>query len=101
MVSDDVLVAGKLIQFLYPSANFLMAPVNLELRRIRIERIRDLTKEPLETLTLALDPMRKRGRTLVIGRDLDKNAERKFYVESMIGAHEIEPKHGRAVGRAA
>lgn len=51
--------------------------------------VRDTQEEPLDPETLHSNPMLRRGRWLVTGVDLDKDAERSFYVESMIAVMEI------------
>lgn len=54
-----------------------------------VVEVRDTQTEPLDQETLMMNPMLKRGRWLVTGIDLDKDAERSFYVESMIAVMEI------------
>src|SRR5690606_30887632 len=63
--------------------NYRGAAPRLERRRVLVERIRDLATEPLDPLTTEIDPLLDRGRLLVIGQDLDKKAERSFYVHAM------------------
>lgn len=74
--------------FEYPRHNFLQLPTKNELRRVVVNSIRDTLNEPLEDVTLSLNPLLDRGRWLVTGTDLDKELERSFYVESM---HNIQP----------
>lgn len=76
-------------EFLYPAANYLQARQRLDRRRLRVESIRDLRQQPLDPQTIELDPMLNRGRTLVTGWDLDKDAERTFYLESMQGLRQL------------
>jgi hypothetical protein len=48
-----------------------------------VTAVRDLCRQPLTPLTIELNPLRRRGRTLLTGIDLELAAERSFYVESM------------------
>lgn len=80
---QNILETGRLIRFDYPAHNYHGARQRLEPRRLRIEKIRDLAQQPLEAATCCGDPLLRRGQILVTGVDLDKGAERSFYVESM------------------
>ena len=80
---EVILAAGVLIQFLYPRHNYRGARRDLEHRRLLVQAVRSLDREPLDSTTIALDPYKDRGATLVTGWDLDRNAERSFYRESM------------------
>lgn len=80
---------GCVYLFQYPRHNFHGVMGRLENRQIRVESIRDLTIDPIERITFEFQPLLKRGRTLVTGHDLDKDAERSFYLESMIGVREL------------
>jgi hypothetical protein len=83
-MSRDLLSVGSLIQFCYPRHNFTgTRRCRLEQRRIRITAVRDLRDEPLDPATLESEPHVRRGKLLVTGYDLDRHAERSFYVESM------------------
>ena len=74
---------GTVISFSYPRHNFHGVLSKLERRRIQVEAVRDLKREPLDLTTLDIQPLLKRGRFLVVGTDLEKNAERSFYADSM------------------
>ena len=90
---------GRAYSFLYPRHNYQQLPEKTELRRIEVVSIRDIHQDPLDPTTLPLNPLLKRGRWLVTGRDLDKDDERSFYVESMTNVRclnddELEPLQG-------
>lgn len=74
---------GQVLEFHYPRHNYHQVHSKLERRRLLVQRIRDLAAEPLEPLTTQLDPLKRRGRLLVTGQDLDRRAERSFYLDSM------------------
>lgn len=74
---------GKIYRFDYPAHNYKGVRKRLERRRVRVERVRRLDEEPLEPGAVEADPLLNRGTTLVYGIDLDKAAERCFYLESM------------------
>lgn len=78
-----LLFPGNVVSFSYPSDNRTMARARYARRRVVIERVRDLAREPLDPLTTWLDPWLRRGRRLVVGHDLDRQARRSFYVDSM------------------
>lgn len=85
---------GSVISFSYPRHNYHGIPQSFESRRLKIESIRSIGEQPLDPVTYDLNPLLKRGRTLVKGLDLDKGEERSFYVESMedlkvIPEHEV------------
>ena len=87
---------GRAYSFRYPRHNYRQLPTTTELRRIEVVSIRDTRRNPLDPSTAPLNPLLKRGRWLVTGRDLDKDAERSFYVESMsnvqsLSANDLEP----------
>jgi hypothetical protein len=87
---------GRAYSFCYPRHNYRQLPTTTELRRIEVVSIRDTRRNPLDSSTHPLNPLLKRGRWLVTGRDLDKDAERSFYVESMtnvrpLSENELEP----------
>lgn len=74
---------NRVISFYYPRHNCQGMHAKKELRRVKVNRIRDLFSEPLDPMTLALAPAVRRSRFLVEGLDLDKLSERSFYVDSM------------------
>lgn len=76
---------GRIVSGLYPAANYYGVRLRYEPRRLLVESVRVIRNEPLEAETLELDPMLRRGRVLVTGMDLDKHAERSFYLESFVG----------------
>lgn len=77
-------LVGKTIEGLYPASNHRHIPPRLEHRRLRIDAVRNPTTEPLDPTTLALDPLLRREGLLVTGVDLDKGAERSFYLGSFV-----------------
>lgn len=81
MFSD--LDRGCRYRFRYPSANYAGARQRMEQRRLLIEEVRSIEARPLEPQTINLDPLLRRGKTLVTGIDLDKMERRSFYLESM------------------
>ncbi|MBS0207169.1 MAG: hypothetical protein JSS49_30200 [Planctomycetes bacterium] len=74
---------GCAYSFKYPRYNYRSLPTRLELRRVIVELLRDTQAEPLETSTLTDNPTLRRGRWLVMGYDLDREAQRSFYLDSM------------------
>lgn len=74
---------GHAYWFLYPRHNFHCVRSRLEPRRIVVTAIRDLIQDPLEPETVASQPLLRRSRYLIIGQDLDKHEERRFYHESI------------------
>ncbi|HEY0982518.1 MULTISPECIES: hypothetical protein [unclassified Schlesneria] len=98
-MQPGLLKPGRAYSFLYPRYNYQQLPDKTELRRIEVVSIRDVHHEPLDPTTLPLNPLLKRGRWLVTGRDLDKDHERSFYFESMsnvkcLSEDELEPLNG-------
>ena len=89
MVKACPLRPGCAYSFLYPRHNYAGLPDRSELRRVRVTSIRDTRREPLDSTTVPLNPTLQRGRWLVTGHDLDRDAERSFYVTSMVGAREL------------
>jgi hypothetical protein len=80
---------GSTIRFDYPAANYLgIRRPRFDQRRLKVERVRELAKQPLEPTTIQEEPLLRRGSVLVTGWDLDKHQERSFYLESM---QNIEP----------
>ena len=76
------LFPGNVVSFSYPTDNRVQARTRLTPRRLLVERVRDLDREPLDPFTLWLDPWLRRGRHLVIGHDLDRQARRCYYLDS-------------------
>lgn len=74
---------GYAYRFSYPRHNYRGLPETREARRIRVESIRDLQQYPLEEFTTTQNPTLCRGRWLITGHDLDRDAQRSFYLESM------------------
>lgn len=74
---------GLRYRFRYPRHNYRGVRRDLDARRVLVEEVRRLDQQPLELVTLELDPLLERGRVLVTGIDLDKMARRSFYLESM------------------
>jgi hypothetical protein len=96
-MSDSLLFPGSLVQFSYPRHNFKhVRRTARELRRVRVTAVRDLRDEPLDGDTPMFEPKLARGTILVTGYDLDRHAERSFYVESM---NELRPLDLRVIDR--
>jgi hypothetical protein len=74
---------GKFARFLYPRVNSDAIKSYLELRTVQIVDVRDTKKQPLEPATIRDNPLIRRGRFLLITRDLNKGADRKFYLDSI------------------
>ena len=74
---------GRAYSFEYPRHNYRQLPKTTELRRIVVASVRDTHEAPLDHVTESLNPLLKRSRWLVTGRDLDKDVERSFYMDSM------------------
>ncbi len=83
---------GLCVTFDYPAANYQGVRPRWERRRLLVERVRSLDAEPLSPVTQAIDPHLKRGKTLVVGRDLDKAEKRSFYLESMRDIEVVDPR---------
>lgn len=88
-MSELLFVNGRRYGFEYPRHNFEGVLSRFEVRRILVTDVRDLVERPLEAETFDLQPLLKRGRYLVTGLDLDRNAERSFYVSSMRHPQEL------------
>lgn len=97
LLTKELLRAGSVVSFLYPAANFsTVRRPKMERRRLRVDRVRLLDDNPLDSFTLEAEPDLRRGQTLITGYDLDKQAERSFYAESMREvreciAYDLEP----------
>ena len=76
-------LVGESYEFDYPRHNFHGVKTHFERRRIVVTDVRDLMQQPLDPMTGDEQPLLRRGRYLVTGQDLDKHAERSFYVDSM------------------
>lgn len=74
---------GSTIRFDYPAANYKGVRPRWERRCLRVEHVRPLCEQPLADITIELDPNLDRGEVLVTGHDLDKDAERSFYLDRM------------------
>lgn len=93
---QKIIAVGACVRFQYPRHNFHGVAGKSESRRLRIMRIRDTSKDPIEKKWVEMNPTLLRGRYLVTGEDLDKSEERSFYLERMteldvIPAHECDP----------
>ena len=75
--------AGDLISFDYPEWNRLSAPTAWRRRTVRVQTIRDILAQPLAPVTIQRNPLLARGRWLIKCHDLDLDAARCFYWESM------------------
>lgn len=89
----DSALVGKTVEFEYPAANYPGIPARWERRRVRVDRIRNVAAEPLDAVTLELNPTLSRCGLLVTGHDFGRQAERSFYTGSMRGVRVIrEPE---------
>lgn len=71
----------------YPRANYVGVRLQYETRRFRVTAI---TEEPVQAVTLLMDPLVRRiGRRLTVW-DFDKGAERTMYEGALMGVREIE-----------
>ncbi len=73
---------GQVVSFSYPTVNRFRVPTRIRRRRLVIDSIRDLEREPLDPLTTSLRPDLRRGRYLLNGFDLDLHEHRSFYLDS-------------------
>lgn len=80
---------GRAYCFYYPRYNYLGLPPRLERRRVHVEVLRDLDDNPLDVTTCPRNPLLRRGRWLMTGFDLDREAQRSFYLESMTQVQEM------------
>lgn len=85
------LLPGRAYRFLYPAINFecLQEFSPLQERRVLVSQVRDTLTEPLDEETLTTHPYTNRSRWLVTGIDLERFAERSFYVHAMCDVDEI------------
>jgi hypothetical protein len=79
---------GRAYSFRYPRHNYRGVPCQLEVRCVLVTCLRDTRRDRLDPETLNLNPLLRRSRWLLIGEDLDKGAERSFYVDSI---HDLRP----------
>lgn len=86
MVDVSLFQLGRHCEFEYPRHNFHHVLSGFERRRIVVRAVRDLKATPLDPVTLKLQPFLRRSRWLVTGDDVDRCAERSFYVEEMRNA---------------
>jgi hypothetical protein len=80
---------GRAYSFDYPRHNYRQLPTKTEPRRIAVISVRDTREKPLDHVTASLNPWLNRSRWLVTGRDLDKDGERSFYLDSMTNIQEL------------
>ena len=73
---------GNVLSFSYPTDNRFMVRTRYVRRRLFVERVRDLERDPIDPYTLWSDPWRRRCRFLLIGQDLDLQQQRSFYLDS-------------------
>lgn len=85
----SLLRPGYAYSFLYPRYNYVGLPDRTERRRIIVESVRDTKAEPLDAETVSINPSLRRGRWLVTGRDLDHDATRSFYTDSMLEVQQM------------
>jgi hypothetical protein len=86
---DCPMSVGHSYMFDFPRHNFFGVLSRLESRRLKVEKIRDLKSDPLDRVTVDIQPLLRRGRFMAIGEDLDTGEERSFYIESMRNITEI------------
>lgn len=72
-----LVVAGE-----YRAANYRGVRPRWQPRKLLVEGVRDLAKQPLDPQTIELDPLLRRTGLLVTGRDLDDGREKSFYLGS-------------------
>ena len=73
---------GKVVVGLYPRHPYRGVPSPMRRRRLKVERIRCVESEPLDPMTVLLNPLLRRGRLLLTGVDMDTGQQRSFYLES-------------------
>lgn len=78
-------LVGRSVSFRYPKHNFRIdgIPRCTEVRRCKIEGVRDCEAFPIEADTVTMNPHLNRGRWLVEAYDYDREGLRCFYWESM------------------
>lgn len=77
---------GATIEFEYPSHNLFGVPIEYVRRVVEVELILDFFDEPLPLSAILERPRVRRGTTFLIGRDVEINQTRKFYLEATRGA---------------
>lgn len=80
-INEILFVVGREVEFLYPSPNYPHVRLRMERKRCVVKSIRDLTLEPLDPLTLTIDPNRRRGRYLITMHDMKEDKEKQYYVD--------------------
>lgn len=89
---EELLAPGTALQCRYRRHNIRgIQQHKWELRRFIVRSVRDLRDEPLDPTTPLLEPLVDRGNLLVTGFDIDKQAERSFYVERMSELRRLDP----------
>lgn len=73
---------GSVLSFAYPTDNRVKVSTRLRRRRFVVESIRDCAANPIEPWAIALRPDLRRGRFLLVGRDLELHDTRQFYLSS-------------------
>lgn len=76
-------MVGKVVSFRYPVQNRDDVPLIWVPRKAVIKAARDIQERPLDAITPQTDPHVLRGRILLAAFDLEKQAARQFYFESM------------------
>ena len=76
---------GRVNGFCYPTHNRLDLPLEFAYREVEFISVRDMSREPLELVDFLAAPMIRRGRQLMLGRDMVLNEERQFYLEAIQG----------------
>jgi hypothetical protein len=94
MKSLNGLEKGKVIRFDYPAHNYAGARRKMERRHLRVRDVRRLADQPLDEVTVKMNPALNRGEILVDGEDLDKDDRRMFYFERMENVEVVEHLDG-------
>jgi hypothetical protein len=90
IISSCPFSVGQAIEFDYPSQNEVGIAMTRKHRRVVIQSIRDVANVPLHSESYERRPYTRRARFLVVGRDLDKQDCRSFYLDSMTNITPIE-----------
>lgn len=91
---------GDYLSFGYPDDNESgVVSAKRSLRRMQLKNLRDTVKNPLDPITLALNPKRTRGRWLATGIDLVTGREKSYYCNLMtdVSVESQEIEHHSAV----
>jgi hypothetical protein len=83
MDARTVFHSGQIWEALYPAANYDGIPKRYERRVFRIDRVRNLEREPLDQETLQLNPRLERRGPLLYCLDLERRGERCFYAGAL------------------